>query len=418
MAEGKSMIRIFCGVAFVLASVVVSMSMAVAENIRIAVIDPFSGPAALQGEMGSRHIQMAVDDINARGGVLGGAKLELVLLDNKSSPQESLVVLKQAIDQNIRLITQGVGSHVAHAMTDAVLKYNQRNPGREILYLNNGATDTSLTEEKCNFWHFRFEANLDMKIDALTGVLSAQKTAKKLYMINPDYAYGHSFKRVAKEMLEKKRPDIEIVGDELIPLGKVKDFAPYVAKIKSSGADTVLTGNWGSDLALLIKSAEDSGLNATFYTNYGFLVGTPRVFGAAGANRVKTVAGWNANIAGHPLERYSQDYKKRYKEDWGFMPYKYFVEMLARAIDKAGSAEPVKIAKALEDLRYDGGVGEVWMRADDHQVIMPLYVSSFVRAGTADVKYDADDTGYGWKSDVRIEAKDNILPTTCKMERP
>ena len=257
---GISLVRLLVALTWILGSV----SMAAAETIRIAVIDPFSGPAALQGEMGSRHIQMAVDDINARGGVLGGTKLELVLLDNKSSPQESLVVLKQAIDQDIRLITQGVGSHVAHAMTDAVLKYNQRNPGREILYLNNGATDTVLTEEKCNFWHFRFDANLDMKIDALTGVLAMQKSAKRVYLINQDYAYGQSFKRVAREMLAKKRPDIEIVGDELIPLGKVKDFAPYVTKIKSSGADTVLTGNWGSDLALLIKSAEDAGLNAAF----------------------------------------------------------------------------------------------------------------------------------------------------------
>lgn len=411
------MIRILGRTLFALALAAAGASMA-AETIRIGVIDPFSGPAALQGEMGGRHTQMAVDDVNARGGVLGGAKLELVLFDNKSSPQESLVVLKQAIDQDIRLITQGVGSHVAHALSDAVLKYNQRNPGREILYLNNGATDTVLTEEKCNFWHFRFDANLDMKIDALTGVLAAQKAAGKLYLINQDYAYGHSFRKVAREMLGRKRPDIEIVGDELIPLGKVKDFAPYVAKIKSSGADTVMTGNWGSDLALLIKSAEESGLKATFYTNYGFLVGTPRAFGAAGAHRVKTVAGWNANIAGHPLERYYLDYKKRYREDWGFMAYKYFVEMLAQAIDKAGSADPVRIARALEGMRYDGGVGEVWMRADDHQVIMPLYVSTFVRAGAADVKYDADDTGYGWKSDVRIEARDNILPTACRMERP
>jgi len=410
--------RQICHAVITLTWILSSLSMAGADNIRIAVIDPFSGPAALQGEMGVRHIQMAVEDVNARGGVLAGTKLELVLLDNKSSPQESLIVLKQAIDQDIRLITQGVGSHVALAMTDAVLKYNQRNPGREILYLNNGATDPALTEEKCNYWHFRFDANLDMKIDALTGVLANQKAAKKVYLINQDYAYGQTFKRVAREMIGRKRPDIEIVGDELIPLGKVKDFAPYVTKIKSSGADTVMTGNWGSDLALLIKSAEDSGLNATFYTNYGFLVGTPRAFGAAGANRVKTVAGWNANIAGHPLERYYLDYKKRFKEDFGFMAYKYFIEMLARAIDKAGSADPVKVAKALEDLRYDGGVGEVWMRADDHQIIMPLYVSTFVKAGIADVKYDADDTGYGWKPDVRIEAKDNILPTTCRMDRP
>ena len=182
-------------------------------------------------------------------------------------------------------------------MTDAVLKYNQRNPGHEILYLNNGATDTALTEEKCNFWHFRFDANLDMKIDALTGVLSTQKTAKKLYMINQDYAYGHSFKRVAREMLAKKRPDIEIVGDELIPLGKVKDFAPYVTKIKSSGADIVLTGNWGSDLALLIKAAKDANLKADFYTYYAGVVGSPPAMGDAGVERVKVVTLWNANSA-------------------------------------------------------------------------------------------------------------------------
>ena len=386
-------------------------------DVKIAFIDPLSGGGAATGILAQKTHQFYIDAINAGGG-LNGEKLELLSFDNKVNPQESLIQLKRALDDGARYVVQGNGSSVALAITDAVLKHNERNPGKEVVFLNYAAVDPALTNEKCNFWHFRFDANLDMKIDALTRVLSSQKGAKKLYLINQDYAYGHSFKRVAREMLAAKRPDIEIVGDELIPLGKVKDFAPYVAKIKSSGADVVLTGNWGSDLALLIKAAEESGLNATFYTNYGFLVGTPRAFGAAGANRVKTVAGWNANIAGHPLERYYLDYKKRFREDFGFMAYKYFVEMLARAIDKAGSAEPLKVAKALEDLRYDGGVGEVRMRADDHQIIMPLYVSSFVKAGTAEVKYDADDTGYGWQTNVRIEAKDNILPTTCRMERP
>jgi branched-chain amino acid transport system substrate-binding protein len=197
----------------------------------------------------------------------------------------------------------------------------------------------------------------------------------------------------------------------------VKDFAPYVAKIKASGADTVLSGNWGSDLALLIKAAEEAGLKATFYTNYAYLIGTPKAFGAAGADRVRTVASWFPNLPGAPLEKTYLEYKKRYKEDWGFLPIKYTIDMWAKAIDKAGSADPVKVARALEDMRYDAGVGEAVMRADDHQITEPMFVATFAKVGGS-VKYDADETGYGWRVDTRIEAKDNILPTTCKMERP
>ena len=388
-----------------------------ADTIKIAHIDPQSGPFALQGQMGSRHIQMAIDEINARGGVLGGQKLELVSLDNTSSPQESLVALKQAIDQGIRYITQGNGSHVGHALTDAVLKHNQRNPGREILFLNHAAIDPALTNEKCHFWHFRFDATVDMKIDALTSAIAGQKDIKSVYLLNQDYAYGHSVAKAAREMLAAKRPDIKLAGDELHPIGKVKDFAPYVAKIKASGADAVLTGNWGNDLALLIKAAADSGLRAPMYTNYAYLVGTPRAIGTAGADRVKTLTSWHPNIDGYPLQSYYTKYKKQHNEDWNFIPIKYTVDMWAMALDKAGANDPNKVAAALENMRYDGGVGEVWMRPDDHQLMEPVFVATFTKTG-GKVKFDADDTGYGWKTDVRIDAKDNILPHTCKMQRP
>ena len=388
-----------------------------ADTIKIAHIDPLSGPFALQGESGSRHIQAAIDEINARGGVLGGIKLEMVELDNKSSPQESLVALKQAIDQGIHFVTQGNGSHVGHALTEGVLKHNQRNPGNEVLYLNHAAIDSALTNEKCNFWHFRFDGHVDMKVDALTSAIAKEKNVKKVYLINQDYAYGQAVSRVAKEMMAKKRPDIQIVGDELHPTGKVKDFTPYIAKIKASGADTVLSGNWGSDLALLIKAAEEAGLQAMFYTNYAYLIGTPRAFGASGADRVKTVASWFPNLPGAPLEKTYLDYRKRYKEDWVFLPIKYAIDMWAKAIDKAGSPDPVKVAKALEGMRYDAGVGEASMRADDHQITEPMFVATFSKVGNG-VKYEADETGYGWRVETRVEAKDNILPTTCRMERP
>ncbi len=231
-----------------------------AETIRIAHIDPISGPFGNVGQSLGRHLQAVVDDINARAACSAERKLELINLDNKSSPQDSVLVLQQAIDQGIRYVTQANGSNIAHALTDAVAKHNARNPDQAVLYLNFGAIDPALTNEKCNFWHFRFDANVDMKIEALTNYMTQQHGIQKLYLINQDYAFGQSVSRVGKAMLAQKRPDIQIVGDDLHPIGKVKDFSPYVAKIKASGADTVLTGNWGNDLSLLVKAGKEAGL--------------------------------------------------------------------------------------------------------------------------------------------------------------
>ena len=172
-----------------------------AEVIRIAHIDPLSGPFGNVGQSLGKHLQAVIDDINARGGAYGGAKLELINLDNKSSPQESVLVLQQAIDQGIRYITQANGSNIAHALTDAVAKNNARNPDQAVLYLNFGAIDPALTNEKCNFWHFRFDANVDMKIEAVTNYMAQQKGIQKIYLINQDYAFGQSVSRVAKAMV-------------------------------------------------------------------------------------------------------------------------------------------------------------------------------------------------------------------------
>lgn len=392
-------------------------SATAADTIKLALIDPLSGPFAYQGNNAVHIFQMGIDEINARGGVLGGRKIELAAFDNKGSPQETLIALKQVIDRGIRVVTQAAGSHNAHALTEAIAKHNEREPRRSLLYLNYGSVDTALTNEKCNFWHFRFDANVDMKIDVLTNQMAAEKAIRSVYLINQDYAYGHTVSRVAKEMLTRKRPDVRIVGDELHPIGKIKDFAPYVAKIRASGADTVLTGNWGNDLALLIKAAADVSLAATFYTNYAYLTGTPKAIGRAGDGRVKTVIGWHANVADNRLEQYALRFKKRFGEDWGFLPAQNALEMWVAAIERSGSTDPLKVALALEDMRYPSSTGEVWMRKDDHQLMQPQYIATFSKVG-GEVKYDVEDTGMGFKTDARFEAADTILPTTCKMERP
>lgn len=313
---------------------------------------------------------------------------------------------------------QGAGSNIGHALTEAVAKHNSRNPERATLYINYGSLDPALTEEKCNFWHFRVVANGHMIMAALTDAVARNTRLKRLYLINQDYSWGHGVTRDAREMLAAKRPDIEIVGADLHPMGKVKDFSPYIAKVVAARADAVLTGNWGNDLALLVRAAKDAGLGTQFYPPLAMNTGSPAMIGEAGADRVRATPFWHANLENNTLLPHALAFRAKYNDEWSWLPAHLAIEMLAKAINKAQSTDPLKVALALEGLRYSGPTGEVWMRPDDHQLMMPLYQAVFTRAGQPGVKYDAENTGFGWKTEGKLDTKDNILPTTCKMRRP
>jgi branched-chain amino acid transport system substrate-binding protein len=398
-----------------------SATASAADNVKIAIIDPLSGPFANVGEAMVRYTTLAADVINARGGVLGGAKFEVIALDSKSSPQEAQLALKAAIDQGVRYINQSNGSNVAGALVDAVNKHNERNPDKTVIYLNTGAVDPALTNDRCSFWHFRFDADADMKMQALTSYMTKQKSIKKVYLINQDYAFGQAVSKAARAMLTQKRPDIEIVGDDLHPLGKVKDFAPYIAKIKASGADSVVTGNWGADLALLIKASKESGLKVDYYTYYAGVAGGPSAIGEAGEGHLKQVSHWHSNVGDPKSDAIVAEYKKRFpdsKDDFYWLDLKNATDMLVKAINDTKSTDPQKVALALEGMKYQAFTGEVTMRADNHQILQPMFVSGFAKAGTPGVKHDVERTGYGFKTEGRLEAVDTMTPTTCKMQRP
>ena len=348
------------------------------EIIRIAYIAGLSGPYALQDEEFFKNVQMAADIVNTAGGVLGGKRLEILPFDGKANPQESLIALRQVIDQDIRYVMSG-RSNIALAITDAVAKHNIRNPDQSVLFLNYNGLDPALTETKCNFWHFRFSPHADMQINVLTDQMAKRRSVRKVYLINQDYAYGQAVSRAARERLAAQYPDVQVGGDDLIPLQKIKDFAPYVAKIRASGADSVLTGNWGSDFTLLIKASNEMGLKAEYYTVAAGYPGTPSAIGVAGAERVRTTASWNINAADTGWQKTLVDYKARYKSITHLDSLVAIrpVQMLAAAMDKARSEDPLKVAFALEGMTYAGPSGNSWMRVEDHQMIAPLSRSSF-----------------------------------------
>ncbi len=387
---------------------------AIAE-VKFAWIDPLSGGAASAGINAQKHMTYLIDRLNAAGG-LNGEKVVLLSYDNKVDPQESLIALKKALDDGARFVFQGNGSSVALAITDAVLKYNERNPGKEVLFFNYAAVDPVLTNDKCNFWHFRFDADADMKMGALTDAIAKQTQIKSVYLINQDYSFGRAVAAAAKKMLADKRPDIKIVGDELHPLQKVQDFSPYVAKIKASGADTVITGNWSNDMLLLIKAGKDAGLKVNWYTYYGGALGSPSAIGKDGLGVVKQISEYHNNALPE-LDPDVAAFKKRFTgkdDEFGYYRLKTTFDMIAAAASKAKSNDPVKLAKALEGIKVNTTVGEAEMRADNHQILQPMFVSTW----SDNVKFDVEKTGLGFKTDVKLNAKDTALPTTCKMQRP
>jgi len=388
-----------------------------AETVKIAYIDPLSGAFAPIGQNQLKSFQMIAEMAN-QAKWAGDNKIEVVGFDNKASPQESLTQLKAAIDQGYRYITQGNGSGVGLALLDAINKHNERNPGQEIVYLNHSAVDPDMTNSKCSFWHFRLDANSDMKMEALTSFMAKDKNIKSVYIIGQNYSFGQQVTRAAKEYLARKRPDIKIVGDDLHPIGQVKDFSPYVAKIKASGADTVITGNWGADLALLIRAAKDADLKANFYTYYAGTSGVPSAMGAAGAERVKMIAYWQPNNEKFSGKEIAEAFKKKYGDDYYTMSTYTAIALLSKAIKEAKSTDPIKVAFAMEGMTLQSLNGEVTMQKSDHQLQQPLYISTWTKTNGKDVRYDQENTGYGWKTEQKIDAYTATQPSSCQMKRP
>ena len=137
-----------------------------------------------------------------------------------------------------------------------------------------------------------------MRLAALTEIMRGDPALQELYLVGQGYSFGQQVNRQVLALLAMERSDIDNVGDELHPLGRIQDFLPCAAKIQASGAQAVLTGNWGNDLAFLIKAVRGLGAALEFCTFYGNALGAPAAIGEAGVGAVHAVAGWHPNVGG------------------------------------------------------------------------------------------------------------------------
>ena len=389
-------------------------------SLKIAMIEGLSGPFGNTGEAVFRNLLWATERVNARNGV----KLNLKRYDSKGQADEALSMLRAAIDDGAQVIMQGNSSATAAVLIDAINKHNEREPAKRVLFLNYAAVDPILTNEKCSPWHFRFDAHADMRMTALMDVLKDDKALKSIYIIGQDYSFGHAVAKEAKRQLAVLRPDIALAGDELHPLGRIKDFLPYAAKIKASGAQAVLTGNFGNDLTLLIKAAKEVGFEGKFYTFYGNALGAPAAIGEAGIGKVVAVADWLPNVQTAASEAFYKSFKVRFPnpaDDYVHMRMQLMMEALAQSVDKSivvnkSNAIDLIAAQAIlssASVTFSGQTGV--MRAADHQFQQPLVVGLMDKLGTPGVKFDVEGSGYGFRVIKQVSAKAAEQATTCKM---
>ena len=322
----------------------------------------------------------------------------------------------------MRLLVRANGSAPGVALNDFLNKFNERNPTKQTLYFDYAGADPAATNEKCSYWQIRWAANIDMKVLALASFLKGQADTKKLYLFNGDYSTGQGIQKAMRTNMAEKRPDVQIVGDELVPLMKVNDFAPYVEKIKASGADTVVTGAWGQDLALLLKAAGEAGLRVKWYTFFAQGIGSPTAVRQSGlpSHTVFQIYEAHANL---PSVAYREE-EKNFRAVVGAgqtMMYPGSVnamDMFSKAARDLKTLDVAKIVASLEGAKFKPRAGgDGWIRAEDHQVFQPLYVAS-IGPIEKDKGFDEENTGWGWRQIGEVKPEDTLVPTTCQMKRP
>jgi len=390
-----------------------------AAPVKIGMVETLSGPQASSGQAYRAGVRYAIDKFNASGG-WNGEPVQLIEYDNQGGPAGASEKLKAAVADGVQIIVQGSSSAIGGQITEDVRKYNLRNPGKEVVYINVGAEALELTGEKCNFYHFRFAGNAQIRAKALVQAMKEAKAlGTKVYSINQNYSWGQDMEQAIVD--NAGAGGYQVVDKTLHDVNKIQDFAPYVSKISASGAETVMTGNWSNDLLLMMKAAKATGLKARFGTVY---LDQPGNVSNAGDLAIGNfvVHAFNPEAAGAAGERFVADYTAKIGHAPVFVePQTVFgLDMVTDALKRTrpvgGALDVNAFAKALETGKFMTPMGEMSMRAADHQVQMPLVVSVVSK----DAKYKADGTDMGFKPVKVFSAEAISVPAqaSCKMQRP
>jgi branched-chain amino acid transport system substrate-binding protein len=345
------------------------VAQAADDKIVLGVCEPLSGVMKDVGDRVVNTIKYSVEQINANGGVLG-KKLVVVAEDSQlKADVATRKATKLILEDKADFIMTGVGSHVASAM----MRVAEQNKKIFVTYTCEAA---SITRSEFTPYMFRVGLNTDQHSSVLTSYFGKHTNYKKFYILCQDYNFGREAADAFKKGI-KKIPGGELLGEEYHPIG-LKDFAPYITKIMASGAEVVLTGNYGPDLDNLIKTGASLGWKCI--TGNYFLDDPYRMQAIKEAAIGHVTADCYMPTIDTPLNKiFVKNWHERHKGmEIGYLyPISTMgrtyaaVQWLGDVIKKAGSTDSEKIIKTWEGMDYEMPWGRVTMRACDHQMITP-----------------------------------------------
>ena len=339
------------------------------KPIKVGVPLPLSGPPALFGEPASKGAQMYVDELNAKGGVLG-RKIELLIRDSKADANEAVrvsreLILKENVDFLMGTLTSAEGPAVSVVAKENKIVFIAPIP----------KTDQLTAADKLRPYVFRVAANTTMEGRSAAEIV-AKWPVTKIATIAFDYAYGQDVTKAFVEHIKKLKPSVQIVDQQWPKLGE-QDYNPFINAQMAKKPDAVVSSIWGGFFVTFSKQAKALGYFDAIKYNFIGLgeAGSPETTKSMGADYPVGIWGnsydafyWEDNPGPHKdyTARLSKYLKDEYPSSWAIQGY-IGMAFLTEAIKKAGSTDSDKVSKALLGLTIDTPIGKQTLREKDHQ---------------------------------------------------
>ena len=351
------------------------------DAIRLGHLTPRTGFLGPLGEYAVMGVNLAVDEINAAGGVMG-RKIELIAEDSVN-PQTASTKAERLIERDKVVAIVG---EISSASGLAIAQVAQRN---RTLFFNTGCNSDELRGKSCNRFMFHTEAANSMYVNACGQALlrDGMVKGKKWYSLTADYAFGHDLLKVAKRFMTKNGGDF--AADELVATD-IADFSPYLLKIRNAKPDLVVSNLAGAQITNFMKQYMEFGLP---YPVAGFGFDTAVAWGAGKGN----VTGiwplvWDSQVKSATARKFTDAFTKKYgrppeNQAWGdYLSTKH----LTQAMSELKTTDSTKIAEHLEKgARFDVlKAREGYYRSWDHQLLGEMYTIKFKPAAEVKDKWD------------------------------
>ena len=393
------------------------------DTIKIAAVNAFSGPGAFNGQMAWIIGGWVAHDINKRGGIwVDGKKklIEIVKADHMSKPDQcKKVTERMVLQEKVHILWPGSGSNMVKIVNEVANKYK--------VICHNSSTLAVDFQDATNFSRYNFmtSASTDQVGRAWAYYYGQRKKEKKFYILCQDYSYGHDIGDGFKKGLKEYYPDAQIVGEDYHKLF-LTDFAPYLTKIKASGAEVICTGNWPPDGGTLLKQARQMGITLPIAM---VLMNDPNMLHEVGVEGTKGLVHFDEFLTPPPAFRspgfikYYRTWNGLWKNKWKTAPFngrsfehgdylqKYIMQLywLMSVIERARSTDPEKIIKVWENDSYQYVNGKVVkMRACDHRAIQDFTVHEYVP--TSQQKASFNIPPYYWFAGSSAPGPGSLIP--------